>query len=129
MLLRQRQLGRQRLRLWLQQQLRLQSQSLLLRFHKITSAPGQMARGVFHFAVFYRRLQDPQVLQKNLSTQKDQDHTAGDLPITTPAREITKVVQPMTVTAGRMSTFKNANVTPTANASMLVATAISSSCL
>lgn len=90
--------------------------------------------------LFYRRLQDPQVLQKNLSTQKDQDHTAGDLrpaleagaekvPITTPAREITKVVQPMTVTAGRMSTFKNANVTPTANASMLVATAISSSCL
>ena len=51
------------------------------------------------------------------------------VPITTPAREITKVVQPMTVTAGRMSTFKNANVTPTANASMLVATAISSSCL
>ena len=51
-LLRQRQLGRQRLRLWLQQQLRLQSQSLLLRFHKITSALGQMARGVFHFAAF-----------------------------------------------------------------------------
>ena len=72
-----RRLGRKQLRLRLQQQLRLQSQSLLLRFHKITSAPGQMARGVFHFAVFYRRLQDPQVLQKDLAAHEHQDQPAG----------------------------------------------------
>ena len=34
-------MGRQRLRLWLRQQLRLQSQSLLLNFHKRTDAPGR----------------------------------------------------------------------------------------
>ena len=36
-----------------------------------------MARGVFHFAVFYRRLQDPQVLQKDLAAHEHQDQPAG----------------------------------------------------
>ena len=45
------------------------------------------------------------------------------LPILTPAAEQTKVTIPMKETAGTIATLRNANVTPTASASILVATA------
>ena len=45
------------------------------------------------------------------------------LPIFTPAAEQTNVIQPMNDTAGIMFTLRNASETPTASASMLVATA------
>ena len=45
------------------------------------------------------------------------------LPMATPASDMAKVTLPMTVTASKRLTLKNENVTPTASASMLVATA------
>ena len=45
------------------------------------------------------------------------------MPIFTPATQQTKVMTPMNDTAGTMSTCRKANYTPTASASMLVATA------
>ena len=55
--------------------------------------------------------------------------TPKKLPTATPAREMQNVVQPISVIAGTMETSRNAKVTPTAKASMLVATAIKNSCL
>ena len=55
-------------------------------------------------------LKDPEMLQQDLDPEKDQDRAAGK-------------VTPINETAAMICTSRNANVIPTARASMLVATA------
>ena len=75
-----------------------------------------------------------EVLQQNLYAHQDQDKAARKfcagavfapmmLPAFKPIAESRKVMQPMKLTAGTMFTRRKAKVTPTASASMLVATA------
>ena len=80
------------------------------------------------------------MLEQDLEPDQNENDAAGELGAALVARaehiadvhtaiEITNVVQPMIVMAGTIFTCKKANVTPTASASMLVATARMSSSL
>ena len=75
------------------------------------------------------------MLKQHLKTDEHEHGTAGDLrrllpacakhavPIYRPAAENAPVTTPMTITENQMLTCMNAKLTPTANASMLHATA------
>ena len=79
-------------------------------------------------------LKSKQMFNQNFQTDEDHDDTTGDLayfpsfpPILFPRKTAMKlmrnVVIPIRQTAERISTFRNAKLIPTANASILVAIA------
>ena len=83
---------------------------------------------------------DAQVLEQYLKADEDEDDAAGEFrhgsgpgaehaAQVEAATERMKVMPPMRQTAGTMSTLRKAKVTPTASASMLVATASGSMAL
>lgn len=53
-----------------------------------------------------------------VNSARDLKRIPKELPILTPKIEQKKVIQPIKITAGRIVTFKNAKVIPTARASI-----------
>ena len=90
---------------------------------------------ICRYCRIHQNLQDTQVLQQDLESQEDQDHSSGQFgfcfifcpenvaDLYTGRQRMINVVAPIKDTAATILTFRNAKVIPTARASILVATA------